>query len=217
MSATTNNRETKATAFADRLLDILNHGAIALMVSIGHRTHLFDAMGDGGWTTSEALARKAGLNERYVREWLGALVTGKVVEYDATARSYRLPAEDAACLTRAAGPNNFAPFMQYIAVLGAVEDGIVDCFKRGGGVPYSDFHRFHEIMAEDSGQTVLPALNMGKVHSFTLVGAGGRVLARVQGRQARFDLGGVARGGFGRVVVSDSQGHKAWTQPERVP
>jgi 2-polyprenyl-3-methyl-5-hydroxy-6-metoxy-1,4-benzoquinol methylase len=47
---------------------------------------------------------------------------------------------------------------QYIPVMGTVEDQIVDCFKNGGGVPYSAFGRFHEVMAEDSGQTVVAAL-----------------------------------------------------------
>jgi 2-polyprenyl-3-methyl-5-hydroxy-6-metoxy-1,4-benzoquinol methylase len=159
MSETTTLDETKSAAFADRLLDTLNRGALALMFSIGHRTRLFDAMGDGAWTSSEALARRAGLNERYVREWLGALVTGGAVDYNPNTRSYRLPPEHAAFLTRAAGANNFAAFMQYVSVLGAVEDRIVACFQHGGGVPYDAFQRFHEVMAEDSGQTVLPALN----------------------------------------------------------
>ena len=48
--------------------------------------------------------------------------------------------------------------MQYIPVLGFVEDEIVDCFKNGGGVPYSSYPRFHQVMAEDSGQTVVAAL-----------------------------------------------------------
>ena len=47
---------------------------------------------------------------------------------------------------------------QYIALLGSVEDDIVECFRTGGGVPYSRFTRFHEVMAEDFGQSVLPAL-----------------------------------------------------------
>jgi 2-polyprenyl-3-methyl-5-hydroxy-6-metoxy-1,4-benzoquinol methylase len=87
------------------------------------------------------------------------MVTGRVVDYDAERRMYRLPAEHASCLTRDAAPNNMAAFMQYIGVLGAVEDKIVDCFHHGGGVPYSAFKRFHKVMAEDSAQTVLPALN----------------------------------------------------------
>ena len=49
------------------------------------------------------------------------------------------------------GPNNFAAFMQFFPILGAVEDEIVDKFRNGGGVPYSSYPRFHEIMAEFSG------------------------------------------------------------------
>jgi SAM-dependent methyltransferase len=148
----------RAEAFANRLLDTLNTSVLSLMISIGHRTGLLDAMGGGEAATSDEIARRAELDERYVREWLGALVTGRVVEYEPTARTYRLPPEHAAFLTRAASPNNMAAFMQYIAVLGTVEDRIVECFRKGGGVPYSAFGRFHEIMAEDSGQTVLPVL-----------------------------------------------------------
>ena len=55
-------------------------------------------------------------------------------------------------------PRISAVFAQYIALLGSVEDDIVECFRNGGGVPYSRFTRFHEVMAEDSGQSVLPAL-----------------------------------------------------------
>jgi DNA-binding IclR family transcriptional regulator len=53
-----------------------------------------------GPATGEAIAERAGLNERYVREWLGAMVTGEVVEYDAAERRYHLPAKHAASLTR---------------------------------------------------------------------------------------------------------------------
>ena len=69
-----------------------------------------------------------------------------------------MPPEHAASLTRAASPNNLAVFAQYLGVMGAVEDGIVECFRRGGGLPYEAYHRFHEVMAEDSGETVVAAL-----------------------------------------------------------
>ncbi len=147
-----------AQTFDERLLDVLNSASLALMISIGHRTRLFDTMSDSGHATSEAIARRAGLDERYVREWLGALVSGRIVDYDATARTYALPAAHAAFLTRAAAPNNIGAFMQYVGLLGSVEDRIVECFHRGGGVDYAEFKRFHEVMAEDSGQTVLPVL-----------------------------------------------------------
>jgi ubiquinone/menaquinone biosynthesis C-methylase UbiE len=148
----------KAEAFSGRLMGHLNSGAFCLMASVGHRTGLFDAMRDQPPQTSAALAQRAGLNERYVREWLGAMVTSGVVDVDPDAVTFSLPPEHAAFLTRAAGPDNIGVFTQYVALLGSVEDDIVECFKTGGGVPYERFPRFHDVMAEDSGQSVLSAL-----------------------------------------------------------
>jgi 2-polyprenyl-3-methyl-5-hydroxy-6-metoxy-1,4-benzoquinol methylase len=150
--------DKKAEAFAGRFLAALNDAALCLMASIGHRTGLFDAMSRMAPSTSEELAKAAGLNERYVREWLGAMATGRVVELDSSSGRYRLPAEHAAFLTRAAGANNIGVFAQYVAVMGGVEDDIVECFRKGGGVPYSRYPRFHAVMAEDSGQSVLSTL-----------------------------------------------------------
>ncbi|HSA57040.1 MAG TPA: methyltransferase domain-containing protein [Gemmatimonadaceae bacterium] len=147
----------RADAFAGTLLATLNQGALCLMTSIGHRTGLFDVMSTMEPATSQEIATRAGLNERYVREWLGAMVTARVVEVDPSGR-YRLPPEHAAFLTRAAGADNVGVFTQYIGLLGSVEDDIVECFRHGGGVPYDRFPRFHEVMAEDSGQSVMSSL-----------------------------------------------------------
>jgi len=158
MTVTSTFDSLKADTFAERLLNILNSGALALMTSIGHRTELFDTLAELPPSTSQQIADAAGLNERYVREWLGAMVTGGFVEYDPLNQTYFLPAEHATFLTRSAGSDNIAPFAQYIPLLGSVEEQIIDCFYKGGGVPYSEFKRFHEVMAEDSGQTIVSAL-----------------------------------------------------------
>ena len=143
--------------FEDYMLDVMNKAATALMLSVGHRTKLFDSMYDCTSMTSQQLADKAKLNERYVREWLGAMVTGKIVDYDHTNHTYSLSEEKAKLLSRG-GSYNYASSMQWIPALAYVEDEIVKCFEKGGGVPYESFHRFHDVMAEESGQTVLPAL-----------------------------------------------------------
>ena len=148
----------KAEAFAGRMLGALNDASLCLMASIGHRTGLFDAMRDQAPMTSQEIASRTGLNERYVREWLGAMVTSGVVDVDPQSARYQLPPEHAAFLTRKAGADNLAVFAQYIPLLGNVEDDIVDCFKNGGGVPYAKFPRFHAVMAEDSGLSVLSSL-----------------------------------------------------------
>jgi 2-polyprenyl-3-methyl-5-hydroxy-6-metoxy-1,4-benzoquinol methylase len=149
---------TTTQAFAELLLDTYNKAALTLMISIGHQTRLFDVIGNMPPARSEEIAQAAGLQERYVREWLGAMVTGQMVNYNPDTNQYHLPAEHAAFLMRSSGADNLAVFAQYIPVLGSVENDILQCFKNGGGVPYTAFNRFHEVMAEDSGQSVLSAL-----------------------------------------------------------
>ena len=151
--------EARSSAFVDRYLGALNDASLMLMVSIGHRTGLFDAMDGRPPATSEQIAADAALDERYVREWLGAMVTGKVVEYDPDRRTYRLPPEHARWLTRRVSPENLAVTAQWFSVLGHVESEIVEKFKHGGGVHYHCFSRFHEVMAAESAQTVVAALN----------------------------------------------------------
>jgi SAM-dependent methyltransferase len=150
--------QARSEAFAERMLGIINGGALALMTSIGHRAGLFDTMATLPPASSAELAAAAGLSERYVREWLGAMVTGSIVSYDPAARTYHLPAEHAVWLTRAASPNNLATTCQFIPLMGAVEGQILAAFRSGGGLHYHEYPRFHEVMAEDSAQTVLSAL-----------------------------------------------------------
>ena len=150
--------KSKAEQFSEKTLRIINDAALALMMSIGHRTGLFDTMAGLPASTVGTIAQTAGLNERYVREWLGAMVTGGIVEFDPASDLYHLPPEHAACLTRASSPNNVAVTSQWMAVLGGAEDAVVDAFRHGRGVPYSAYPRFHAVMAEESRQTVVEGL-----------------------------------------------------------
>jgi SAM-dependent methyltransferase len=139
-----------AEQFADRMVGILNDASLALMTSIGHQVGLFDVLAELPPCTSREIATAAGLQERYVREWLAAMTTGRVINYDPLAQTYRLPAEHSAFLTRAAGPDNLAHMTQLIPLLASVEEPIIESFRNGGGVPYSAYPRFHQFMAEDS-------------------------------------------------------------------
>lgn len=145
------------TSFEDEMLDVMNKAATALLLSVGHRTKLFDVMSQLEPSTSQEIANASGLNERYVREWLGGLVTSKIIDYTPESQKYSLSKDKAEFLTRD-GSYNFASSMQWIPALAYVEDHIVDCFEKGGGVPYELFRRFHTVMAEESSQTVLGAL-----------------------------------------------------------
>ncbi|BCO83732.1 transcriptional regulator [Mycobacterium paraintracellulare] len=143
-------RET-TEEFTERIAATLDGASLTILLSIGHQTGLLDTMAGLPPSTSAQIAGAAGLDERYVREWLGGMTTGRVVEYDADTATYSLPAHRAGVLTRAAGAQNLAVVAQFLPLLGEVEQKIIGCFRAGGGLPYSEFPRFHQLMAEESG------------------------------------------------------------------
>ena len=140
----------KAEAFAGGVMGAMNSGFSTLMISVGQRTGLFDKMATLPPSTSEEIAKAAGLNERYVREWLGNMTVTRYVEHDAVKGTYFFPPEHAASLTRAAGPGNLAALSEFLAQMGKVEDDVVEAFRNGGGVPYAKFDKFQELMRQES-------------------------------------------------------------------
>jgi ubiquinone/menaquinone biosynthesis C-methylase UbiE len=144
--------QAKAEAFAGQVVGTLNGAFTGLMISVGQRTGLFDTMAGMQPASSADIAKAAGLDERYVREWLGNMTVARFVEHDAAKGTYYFPPEHAASLTHAAGPGNMATMAEFIAQMGKVEDDVVASFKNGGGVPYSKFDKFQELMRQESAQ-----------------------------------------------------------------
>ena len=124
---------SRVEAFGERMMSILGNAMLSSMVDIGHRTGLFMAAAEGP-ATSEQLAARAGLTERYVREWLGAVTTGGIFEYNAADDSYVLPPEHAAVLT---GPTGIGPLAVANTVLAKHTHQVIQAFREGGGVPYA--------------------------------------------------------------------------------
>jgi SAM-dependent methyltransferase len=127
----------RVQAFAGKMLGIYSGGMLSLLVDLGHRTGLFDIAARGP-ATSEELADRAGLQERYVREWLGGMAAGGIFSYDAATRTYTLPQEHAVLLTGAT-VRNVAPLSRMVTLLAQHVPGVADCFRRGGGVPYEAY------------------------------------------------------------------------------
>lgn len=132
--------------FAGRLFSLVTGGALTYLIDIGDRVGLFAAAAAIGPATSAELAAQAGLDERYVREWLAAMATGGIFEYEAATATYWLPGEHAACLT---GPSvaNMAPLAFFTTVLARHVPAVADAFRHGGGVPYADYlPEIHDAM-----------------------------------------------------------------------
>lgn len=137
MGASNEIDEARVEEFAERLFGFYTSGILVYMIDLAHRTGLFETLAAGSGTSAE-LAARAGLNERYVRECLGALVTGDLVTYDAATGTYTLPPEHAVCLT-GMGSQNLAPFSKGNTLLAQHVEGVARAFHEGGGVPYEEF------------------------------------------------------------------------------
>ena len=156
--------QSKAEAFGGRMMALLNDGFLGVLMSIGHQTGLFDSMAEMPAATCEQITNATELQERYVREWLGGMVVARVIDYDPAAKTYFLPREHAAFLTRTAGPNNLAFFTQYIRLISSVEGDVVRAFHEGGGVGYDKYPDFQRLQGEESAalydtalvETILP-------------------------------------------------------------
>lgn len=156
--------QEKAEEFGAHMLTLLNNGALTLMISLGHKTGMFEVMANLPAVTSHELAKATKLNERYVREWLATMYVGGIVSIDDTRskhnvdQRYHLPPENAAFLTWGRGPENVAVLSQYISVLSSFESKALDCFRTGTGVPSSEYGELKSIMAADAAQTIASSL-----------------------------------------------------------
>jgi 2-polyprenyl-3-methyl-5-hydroxy-6-metoxy-1,4-benzoquinol methylase len=143
-----------ADVYASRIGRTLNSGFVALLISIGHRTRLFDTMAALPPSTSNDVAAAAGLTERYVREWLAAMTAARIVHYDVRTGTYFLPIEYAAALTRGAGSASLAPAAELLSLLAGVEDLVVAGFHGGGGVMPEAYERVHALLSAEKRQIV---------------------------------------------------------------
>ena len=130
--------------FSDKMSTILNYGALNLAMGIGYRLKLFDIMDSFERPrTSEDIAHKAGLNPRYVKEWLAVMVTGGIVDVSQDEEGencYLLPKTHADFITRRAGNSNLGVYTQEIPLLTmSAMDAVVEGFHSGDGVGYDQY------------------------------------------------------------------------------
>jgi SAM-dependent methyltransferase len=128
----------KLEQFVFRAVDEVGATLNAALVVMGDRLGLYRAMSGAGAITPVELARRTGVAERYVREWLNAQAAGGYVEYDGTSGSYTLPPEQTIALTDTESPAYLPGFFQI--ALGTVIDSprITDAAKSGEGVGWHE-------------------------------------------------------------------------------
>jgi len=149
---------SRADAFVHRMMDVIEDGALVLLMSIGHRTGLFDVMARRPPSTAAEIADAAGLSERYVREWLGAMVAGGIVCQDSGSALYVLPAEHSVSLSQTEPSCNLAALAQHVSLAASLEDRVVERSRVRGTVPYSECSCFQHVLTNGSGEAVVSAL-----------------------------------------------------------
>jgi len=131
--------------FGALLVNSYSGAATTAMVALGHRTGLFEAATAGPATSSE-LAARAGLSERHVREWLGAVTTAGILDYEPADATYRLRPEHAALLIGETALNQ-ALIAGGLVQMSRYVDLVEGCFRAGGGIPYDVYRpEFTEVM-----------------------------------------------------------------------
>ena len=122
-------------------------------MAIGYRTGLFDVMDAfESPQTIEAISDRAGLNPRYVQEWLGAMTTAEIVELSEAKdgeNQYYLPRHCGDLIARRAGNSNLGVYTQEIPLLTTCAmEAVIDGFTTGEGVTYDHYPKFQAFMSQ---------------------------------------------------------------------
>ncbi len=114
-------------------------GAVGLLMAhIGDQTGVYQALEEIGPSTHEALAAKAGVDVRYLREWLSSNAALGYVEYNADTDQFSLTPEQAALFAHEGEVTCMQGFFQAIVAQYATFDTAIDVFKTGRGRPWSE-------------------------------------------------------------------------------
>lgn len=130
--------QERLESFAHKMIGDLGAAQAGVLTNLGHKLGLFRAMAGAGALTSEALARRTGLHERYVREWLNAQAAGGYVHYDAAAQIYSLPDEHAFLLANAESPMFMSPAFDVAAAMWRSEERLAEAFRTGRGIGWHE-------------------------------------------------------------------------------
>jgi hypothetical protein len=106
---------------------------------IGDRLGIFRAMANGTPMTSQQLAERTRLNERYLREWAAAMAASGYLDYDPADGAFHLNPEQAMVLAHENNTFFMGGAFQYAVACYRQLAKLIDSFEHGGGVPFTDF------------------------------------------------------------------------------
>ena len=130
--------------FLDRMLRDAGGALSIFTMYVGDRLGLYRVLAEDGAVTSGQLAYRTGTHERYIREWLEQQTVSGVLKVEddqlpAEKRRYFLPAGHDEVLTVDESLNYLAPLTQVIAGVVRPLPQLLEAFRTGAGVPYSEY------------------------------------------------------------------------------
>ena len=138
--------ETEKTA--DELVGRLFEATLGMMdvmsVYLGDQLGLYRALHEGGPATPGELAARGGIDRRYAREWLEQQAVTGFLEVDDVAaaeddRRYRLPEAYVEPLLNPDSPYSIAPLPRSAVACAKVMPQLLEAYRTGGGVAWSDY------------------------------------------------------------------------------
>jgi len=121
-------------AFIGQVVTDLSAAFSGVLVNVGRKLGLYQAMTELGPCSSASLAEATGIRERYVREWLANQAAGGYVAYDPAKRTYALPPAQAMVLALDESPIFMASAFEVAASFWLDEDKLVETFRSGEGL-----------------------------------------------------------------------------------
>jgi SAM-dependent methyltransferase len=130
----------KLQVFLGKMLGDMGGAASGALVLLGDRLGLFAAIAGHGPGTSAELAAAAGVDERYLREWLACMAASGYVDYDAEGKTFSMNPEQAAVFADPESPVALAGAYYSTASLYIDEPTLSEAFRSGRGVSWGDHH-----------------------------------------------------------------------------
>ncbi|HLI99336.1 MAG TPA: methyltransferase domain-containing protein [Bradyrhizobium sp.] len=134
-------REPNPDKLNDLLGKLVNDLGVALSgasILLGDRLGLYNAMADGEAATSATLAKKTGLNERCVREWLAGQAASGYIDYHSEKETFSLSPEQAMAFADEASPAFFAGAFDIVQATYLDEPKVAEAFRTGKGVGWHE-------------------------------------------------------------------------------
>jgi 2-polyprenyl-3-methyl-5-hydroxy-6-metoxy-1,4-benzoquinol methylase len=131
--------QQKMEQFVHRVLGDTSALTTVVLGALGDKLGLFKNLNAQGSASSVELARWAGVQERYAREWLRAMASAGYLTFDSTAQRFTLPPEHAPVLAQETGPVFFGGVWEMLIGMLYPIDKLAQAFKEGGGVAQAEY------------------------------------------------------------------------------